>query len=62
MGVRELDAVAFQAVDNLDSDTARGDYARSIPEVVRPLLKWSAEFIPNGREAAVVVTEEGAQP
>ena len=55
------DAVAFQVVDNLDSNTARGDYARSIPGVVRPLLEWRTKFIPNGREDATVVIEEEAQ-
>jgi len=55
------DVVAFQVIDSLDSDTARGDYARSIPGVVRPLLEWRTKFIPNGCEAATVVTEEEAQ-
>ena len=55
------DAVAFQVVDNLDSNTARGDYARSVPGVVRPLLEWRTKFIPNGREDATVVIEEEAQ-
>jgi len=37
----EFDAVAFQVVDSLDGDSARGDFGGSIPGVVRPLLKWT---------------------
>jgi lipopolysaccharide transport system ATP-binding protein len=59
---RAPDAVAFQVIDDLDDDTARGDYARSIPGVVRPLLKWCTKFIPNGHEDATMATEEESQP
>jgi lipopolysaccharide transport system ATP-binding protein len=38
--VRERDAVAFQVVDNLSGDTARGDYAGHLAGVVRPMLQW----------------------
>jgi lipopolysaccharide transport system ATP-binding protein len=54
----ERDAVAFQVIDSLDGDSARGEWARGMPGVVRPLLKWSTRFSPNGREAAVRATEE----
>jgi len=37
----ERDVVAFQVVDSLDGDSARGDAARHLPGVVRPLLKWT---------------------
>lgn len=37
----EPDAVAFQVIDSLDGDSARGDIAGRFPGVVRPLLKWS---------------------
>lgn len=40
----ERDAVAFQIVDSLDGDSARGDYAGPFPGVVRPLLRWSTKF------------------
>lgn len=40
----ERDAVAFQVVDSLDGDSARGDYAGPMPGVVRPLLNWDTEF------------------
>ena len=40
----EQDAVAFQVVDSLDGDSARGDYAGPVPGVVRPLLEWKTEL------------------
>src|SRR3712207_7464668 len=39
---------AFQVVDSLDGDSARGDYAGPMPGVVRPLLRWTNEFTPSG--------------
>jgi lipopolysaccharide transport system ATP-binding protein len=38
--VNEPDVLAFQIVDNLDGNSARGDYAGLMPGVVRPLLEW----------------------
>lgn len=38
------DAVAFQVVDSLDGNSARGDYAGHMTGVVRPLLKWTTKF------------------
>lgn len=36
------DALSFRVVDCLEADnTARGDYKRPLPGVMRPLLKWS---------------------
>lgn len=37
----EREAVAFQVVDTLDGDSARGEYGGPIPGVVRPLLRWN---------------------
>jgi lipopolysaccharide transport system ATP-binding protein len=37
----EEDAVAFQVVDSLDGDTARGDYVGAMPGVVRPMVEWT---------------------
>jgi lipopolysaccharide transport system ATP-binding protein len=37
------DAVAFQIIDSLDGDSARGDYAGPFPGIVRPLLQWTNE-------------------
>jgi lipopolysaccharide transport system ATP-binding protein len=39
------DVVAFQVVDSLDGDSARGDYAGDMPGAVRPLLKWTTQFV-----------------
>jgi lipopolysaccharide transport system ATP-binding protein len=50
--LHESDAVAFQVIDSLDGDSARGDYAGPMPGVVRPLLNWSTGF---GEEAAAAV-------
>jgi len=42
------DAVAFQVIDSLDGDSARGDWGGRITSVMRPLLKWTTQFSPNG--------------
>ena len=52
----ERDAVAFQVVDTLNGDSARGDYAGPMPGVVRPLLNWNTEFFPNVAEHDPVPT------
>jgi lipopolysaccharide transport system ATP-binding protein len=41
----ERDAVAFQIIDSMDGDSARGEYAGPMPGVVRPLLQWSTRMI-----------------
>jgi lipopolysaccharide transport system ATP-binding protein len=41
----EKDAVAFQVIDTLDGDSARGDYAGHLPGVVRPLLQWTDKIL-----------------
>jgi lipopolysaccharide transport system ATP-binding protein len=46
----ERDVIAFQVVDSLDGDSARGDYMGSMPGVVRPLLTWTTEFQPHTGE------------
>ena len=43
----ERDVVAFHIIDSLDGNSARGDYAGPFPGVVRPLLKWTSEFVPE---------------
>src|SRR5262245_4566109 len=41
---RVRDAVGFRVIDCLESgDTARGDYPRPIPGVMRPLFRWTTE-------------------
>ena len=44
---RERDAVAFQVIDSLDGDSARGDWAGEIGGAVRPMLRWSTRFAPH---------------
>lgn len=45
----EMNAVAFNVVDRMEGDSARGtDYAGGFPGVVRPKLQWSTRLIPNG--------------
>lgn len=41
---KERDVVAFQVVDSLDGDSARGDSAKRVRGVVRPLLNWKTHF------------------
>lgn len=43
----ETNPVMFMIVDSQDGDSARGDYTRSIPGVVRPLLEWTTEYFPD---------------
>jgi lipopolysaccharide transport system ATP-binding protein len=40
----ERDAVAFQVIDHIEGDSARGDYGGPIPGVVRPILRWVTDF------------------
>ena len=47
----EQSVVAFQVIDSLDGDSARGDWAKSFPGIVRPLLKWATQFTPSPGEA-----------
>jgi lipopolysaccharide transport system ATP-binding protein len=48
----ERDAVAFQVVDSLDGDSARGDYGGRMRGAVRPILNWGTQFSPHEREPA----------
>jgi lipopolysaccharide transport system ATP-binding protein len=43
----EEPAISFQIVDTCEGDSARGDYGRNFPGVVRPLLKWTTKFEPD---------------
>jgi lipopolysaccharide transport system ATP-binding protein len=44
----EREAVAFQVIDKMEGDSARGDHAGNLGGIVRPLLKWSTDFSRNG--------------
>ena len=57
----EPDAVAFQVIDSLDGDSARGDYAGSIPGVVRPILRWTTQYRVSGQEVSTIPAKEIVQ-
>jgi len=45
--VREV--ASFQVVDSMEGGmSARGDWAKEVPGVVRPLLRWETEYSPAG--------------
>jgi lipopolysaccharide transport system ATP-binding protein len=54
----EADSVAFQVIDSPGGDTARGDYTKPIPGVIRPLLKWDTEYHGEQEPAASVLLAE----
>jgi lipopolysaccharide transport system ATP-binding protein len=37
-------AVSFNVVDSMDGNSARGDYSKDMPGIVRPLLTWETDF------------------
>ncbi len=41
----ELDVIAFNVVDPMDGNSARGNYTSSFPGIVRPILKWDTNNI-----------------
>ena len=55
----ERDAIAFQVVDSLDGDSARGDFAGAMPGVVRPLLRWTT--VSSAHKDSPLVIEETAR-
>ncbi len=58
----ERDAVAFQVVDSLDGDSARGDYAGPLPGVVRPMLQWTTRVVSeSGDSRAMLVGLQSGQ-
>ena len=46
---KQAHAVAFQVVDSLAGDTARGDLGVMMPGAVRPLLPWRNEQLQVAR-------------
>ena len=51
--VQEEQAVAFQVIDSLEGDSARGDYGGRMGGSIRPLLEWSTQYTPEECQAAV---------
>lgn len=45
MEYHERDVVAFQVIDNLEGDSARGDWQGDLPGMVRPILKWTTKTV-----------------
>jgi lipopolysaccharide transport system ATP-binding protein len=44
--IYERSIAAFQVIDSMDGDSARGDYAGPMPGVVRPMLEWTTQYRP----------------
>src|SRR5262249_775595 len=42
----ESGVAAFQVIDSIEGDTARGDWAGKWGGVVRPMLKWTTQYNP----------------
>ncbi|MFN2453417.1 MAG: ABC transporter ATP-binding protein [Pyrinomonadaceae bacterium] len=42
--VDEQNVVAFQVIDSLDNNSARGDRIGNIPGAIRPLLNWTTSY------------------
>jgi len=57
----ERDAVAFQIIDSMDGDSARGEYAGPMPGVVRPLLQWSTRMISESDQPMTAQAGEGTR-
>jgi lipopolysaccharide transport system ATP-binding protein len=43
----EKSVAAFQVIDSIDGDTARGDWAGKWGGIVRPSLEWTTQFTPD---------------
>jgi lipopolysaccharide transport system ATP-binding protein len=41
------DAVSFIVVDRMEGTSARGDWRKRLPGVIRPMLKWETDFEPE---------------
>jgi lipopolysaccharide transport system ATP-binding protein len=55
------DAVAFQVIDGLDGNSARGDWAGDLAGIVRPLLKWSTQCTSDGKGNLSARAEEKSE-
>ncbi len=40
----ERNAVSFNVIDSFGGETARGDYKKTMPGILRPMLKWTTTF------------------
>jgi lipopolysaccharide transport system ATP-binding protein len=48
---QEEHAIGVEVVDDFDGESARGDYSGGWAGVVRPLLKWTTKYRPQGAAA-----------
>ncbi len=55
----EHEAIAFQVVDSLDGDSARGDWAGKVDGVIRPLLTWTTQFSAAADDGALMAGGPG---
>ena len=56
----ERDAVAFQVIDGVEGDSARGDYGGRMPGVVRPMLRWETVYTAPDEHKQITLTEEAS--
>ncbi len=52
----EKDVAAFQVIDSLEGDSARGDYVGQLPGAVRPKLDWRTDMTPHEETVPVAGT------
>jgi lipopolysaccharide transport system ATP-binding protein len=52
------EAVAFQVVDSMDGDSARGDFTGRMSGTVRPLLRWETRLSPDESKATTSIAIE----
>ncbi len=51
--IKAEEAVGFLVVDSHDGDSARGDFKGEMLGVVRPMLKWTTQFVPHQESANI---------
>jgi lipopolysaccharide transport system ATP-binding protein len=56
----ERDAVAFQVIDSVEGDSARGDYGGAMPGVVRPMLRWETVYASPDEHDQITIPEEAS--
>jgi lipopolysaccharide transport system ATP-binding protein len=57
----EPEAIAFQVIDSLEGDAARGDYVGHMQGVMRPLLQWTTQCSTHDPGILPLITS-GSQP
>lgn len=57
--IKVEEVVGFRVVDSHDGDSARGDYMGEMWGVIRPMLKWTTQFVNKQESANIMRDEEG---